>query len=197
MLKDFLSKSFNLFIRVLSAVHKFLYFGNFKKKHITYGFVNGKFVITSVDHYDYITEVQKKILKFAKKYDRETFIKMVLTEALTGCNFVIFSPPGNDNKYVQFWTGDHSLKYDFCAIKTNGLKKYYYPILGLLSEFEFVDDKIPNYTGKKYFEIAKTKDMITVDANFRIDIDSATKFTETIFKQIYKVKTNKLIVKVE
>ena len=184
-------------IKIRNAVFRYFYFSNFEKKHVTYGFVNGKFQITSTSHEDFIAAIQSKINKLSGSNDHETFIRLALTEAIGGCNFIIFSPPDHDNKYVQFWTGDHTLKYDFCAIKTNGLKKYYYSVLGLLSESGFVNQKIVTNVGKRFFEIEKTKNQITVDANFGVDIESASKFTEAIYKQIYKVRGKKLIARVE
>lgn len=180
-----------------SKIHRYLYFGNFRKKHITYGFVNGKFQITSVDHSDFILNIQKKINKLAKNNDRKEFIKLALSEALTGCNFIIFSVIGESNKYIQFWTGEHQLKCNFYANDVNKLKNCYLSIIGLLSEIGFVNDTIPEYRGHMFFKIDKGTDYISVDANFRKDLDLAVDFIDIIFKQIYKTKGNKLVAKVE
>ena len=187
---DFVFNSYNI-------IHRYLYFGNFKKKHITYGFVNGKFQITSVDHPDFILNVQKKINKFSKNTNRKEFIKLALTEALSGCNFIIFSIVGDSNKFVQIWTGDHELKYNFYANDVNRLKNNFLSTIGLLSEIGFVNDSIIEYRGRMTFKIDKGKDYISVDANFRKDLDLATEFIDIVFKQIYKTRPNKLVAKVE
>lgn len=178
-------------------IKSYLHFANFRKKHITFGFVNGKLQITSVDHSDFILNVQKKINKLANSSNRKEFIKLALTESLEGCNFIIFSVSGQDNKFVQFWTGEHQLKYNFYANDVNKLKNHFLSIVGLLSEMGFVNDSIPEYRGRMTFKIDKGTDYISVDANFRKDLDLAVEFTEIIYKQIYKSKSGKLIAKVE
>jgi len=180
-----------------SKIHRYLYLGNFRKKHITYGFINGKLQITSVDHPDFILNVQKKINKLAKNTDRKEFIELALTEALEGCNFIIFSVIGESNKYIQFWTGENQLKCNFYANDINKLKNCYLSIIGLLSEIGFVNNTIPEYRGRMTFKIDKGKDYISVDANFRKDLDLAVDFIDIIYKQIYKTKGNKLTAKVE
>jgi len=175
----------------------YLHFANFRKKHITFGLVNGKFQITSTDHPDFILKVQKKINKLGNNPDRKEFIKLALTETIGGCNFIIFSPQGEGNKFIQFWTGDHTLKFDFYANKVNNLKNHFLSIVGLLSEMGFVNSEVPEYRGRMTYKVDKGTDYISVDANFNKDIELATEFTEIIFKQIYKIKLKKLIAKVE
>ena len=180
-----------------SKIHRYLYFGNFRKKHISYGFIDGKFQITSVDHPDFIQNVQKKINKLANNPDRKEFIKLALIQALDGCNFIIFSVIGESNKYIQFWTGEHQLKYNFYANDVNKLKNCFLSVVGLLSEMEFVNDSVVEYKGRMTFKIGKGKNYLSVDANFRKDLDLAAEFVDTVFKQIYKTKGNKLVAKVE
>ncbi|MBF0208950.1 MAG: hypothetical protein HQK53_18980 [Oligoflexia bacterium] len=194
--RSYLLKILYFSLSVFWAVKRYLYFKNFEKKHITFGFVDGKLQITSTSHEDFIMAVQKRI-NGIKTTDRKDFIKTALTEALEGCNFIIFSPINDENKYVQFWTGDHKLAYNFYANKTNHLRKFYYSITGLLSESGFVNEDIPDYRGFKVYKVEKTKGYTSVDANFKKDIDLAVEFTETIYKQIYKSKSSKLIAKVE
>lgn len=197
MLNNVLINACNFFIKNLKQIHKYFYLGNFRKKHITFGLVNGKFQITSVDHPDFILNVQKKINKLANGSDRKEFIKLALTEALEGCNFIIFSPQGHDYKFIQFWTGDHTLKLDFYANKVNRLKNHFLSIVGLLSEMGFVNSEVPEYRGNMVYKVDKGTDYISVDANFKKDLDLATEFTEIIYKQIYKISSKKLMAKVE
>jgi len=178
-------------------IKTFFYYQNFRKKHLSFFWSGGKLQIISTDHEDYIAAAQKKLDKISKKYQRKKFIELALKEALEGCNFIIFSPPEDDNKFVQFWTGEHTLKYNFYANNTNKLKKYFLSIIGLLSEMGFVNSQIDQYKGSMVFKIDKGEDYISVDANFYKDYDLAVEFTEIIYKQIYKSKTGKLIAKVE
>lgn len=178
-------------------IRRYFYNGNFTKKHITFAVVNGKFQVTSTNHEDFILAIQKKLDKFSLKNDRKKFIKLALTNSLEGCNFIIFSVSGEDNKFVQFWTGEHQLKYNFYANDVNKLKNHFLSIVGLLSEMGFVNGSTPEYRGRMTFKIDKGTDYVSVDANFRKDLDLAVEFTEIIYKQIYKSKSGKLIAKVE
>lgn len=177
-------------------IKRYFWESNFTKKHIIFGFINGKFHISTVEHEDFIVEAQKKINSFDCK-NRIDFIKQSLVESLGGCNFIIISPENDDNKFVQFWTADHKLKLNFWSNKTNGLKKYYLPIVGLLSESGFVNDEIERYSGSMVYKVEKGKDHISVDADFRNNLDLASKFTEAVFKSVYKIGKSKLVVKVE
>lgn len=177
-------------------VKRYLYNGNFTKKHISFAMVNGKFQVTSTNHEDFILAIQKKLDKFSLKNDRKKFIKLALTESLEGCNFIIFSVSSEDNKFVQFWTGEHQLKYNFYANDVNKLKNCFLSVVGLLSEMEFVNDSVVEYKGRMTFKIDKGTNYISVDANFRKDLDLASEFVDVVFKQIYKTK-DKLVAKVE
>jgi len=180
-----------------SKIRRYFYNGNFTKKHIIFAMINGKFQVTSTNHEDFILAIQKKLDKLSQKNDKKKFIKLALTESLEGCNFIIFSASSEDKKFVQFWTGEHQLKYNFYANDVNKLKNHFLSIVGLLSEMGFVNDTIPDYRGHMTFKIDKGTDYISVDANFKKDLDLAVEFTEIIYKQIYKAKSNRLIAKVE
>ena len=190
-------KFLDLILTTYYKVKRYLYNGNFTKKHITFAMVNGKFQVTSTNHEDFILAIQKKLDKLSLKNDRKKFIKLALTESLEGCNFIIFSVSGEDNKFVQFWTGDHQLKYNFYANDVNKLKNHFLSVVGLLSEMGFVNDTVPEYRGHMTFKIDKGTDYISVDANFKKDLELAVEFTEIIYKQIYKTKGSKLVAKVE
>lgn len=196
MFEKTLVKAVLLERKIRNWLHEYFYFSNFKKKHFSFGFVNGKLQITYTKHEDFIASIQKKINSLDKK-NRLDFVKQALAFALDGCNFIIFSPEDCENKFVQFWTGEHCLKYNFCAIKTNGLKKYFYSILGLLSEYGYINKKFITGNGKGFYEIEKSKDMINVYADFGKNTESTAEFVEEVFKKIYKIGTKKLEVKVE
>lgn len=178
-------------------IKKYLYFKNFEKIHLTFGTSNGKFQITRTNHVDFVATAQKEIDKLAKTKTGEELITEALKISLDGCNFIIFTPEGEDKKFVHFWTGEHQLKFKFIAHDGNKLKNLFLSTIGLLSEMGFVNDSIPDYRGHKVFKIDKGRDYISVDANFKKDIDLATEFTKIIFKQLFKVGRKKLIARVE
>lgn len=178
-------------------VREYLYYGNFRKKHLSFSFSNGKFQITSLNHDDYIAIAQKKINALAKDNNLETFIKLSLIEATNGCNFIIFSPLGEKYPFIQFWTAGHNLKFNFTANKINKLKKYYLPIIGLLSQSGFVNDLTKNYSGFDTYKITKSDDSIYIDAKFHKSFDLAAKLTATIFRDIYQSKNKKIVAQVE
>lgn len=206
--KPFIDRFDYYFFKIRDAILKFVftvyyktkryfYNGNFVKKHLTFGVGGGKIQIVSTNHEDYIVAVQKKINKLSIKKKRREFIKLALTEALNGCNFIVFSISGDENKFIQFWTGEHQLKYNFYANDVNKLKNHFLSVVGLLSEMGFVNDTVPEYRGHMTFKIDKGTDYISVDANFKKDLELAVEFTEIIYKQIYKTKGSKLVAKVE
>ena len=53
---------------------RYFYNGNFSKKHLTFGVVDGKIQITSTSHNDYIAAAQKRINKLSKLKKRKKFI---------------------------------------------------------------------------------------------------------------------------
>lgn len=177
-------------------IRRYFWESNFTKKHLTFGVVDGKLQITSIEHGDFIQAVQQKIDKLVQK-EKGDFVKSGLRESLEGCNFIIFSPVNNDNTFIQFWTAENKLKFNFYANKTNKLKKYYLSVIGLLSETGFVNNQIEKYSGSMVYKVDKGKDYISVDANFGKDVEKASKFTEIIFKDIYKIGSQKLRAKVE
>lgn len=126
--------------QLIYKISRYIYFGNFRKKHISFSFVNNKLQIITVDHPQFIRALQNKINKFSHTNNFE-LIKFSLTEALHGANFVTISDKNNDNLFIQIWTGEHTLKFDFYANKKNKLTKFYYPLLGLFSEQGFVGEK--------------------------------------------------------
>ncbi len=178
--------------RITRQVAEFFYFQNFKKKHISIGWVNGSLSIASVNHEDMVAGIREKIEKLKGVKKREEFIGLALGLALEGCNFIIFSLPGNKDIFVQFWTGRDRLDFDFCGNRINGLRKHYLALVGLLSEFGYVDRRIDKYQGKKKFKTVKTKSFRSVDVNFGRNVEEAARFTELVFRKIYKVKGKKL-----
>lgn len=149
------------------------------------------------EHSDFIIKVQSKLDEFSKTNSQKDFIKLALAEALGGCNYIIFSPENDDNTFIQFWTGENGLKFNYYANKVNKLEKYYLSFIGLLSEAGFVNETTQNYRGSMIYKIDRGADHISIDADFKSDIDSATKFATMVFQQIYKTGNKQIIAKVE
>lgn len=181
-------------LNVYRKITDYLYISNFKKQHITFGIIDGKFHISRINHKDFIIQVKKKIAKIGKTNNRIKFIKLALQESLGGCNYIIFTDPENDNNYVQFWTGEHKLKYSFYADGVNQKKEYFLSTIGLLSEMGYVNSKNEGYRGRMIYKVKKETETTTVDANFYKDISLATDFTEKYFSQIFQTKSKKLEV---
>jgi len=196
MKDDWKSKIIYWIYLTYCKIKRYFWESNFTKKHLSFGIVNGKLQITSSEHEDFINSVQKKINKINQK-NLSDFIKLSLEEGLGGCNFIIFSSEKDNGKFVQFWIAEHKLKFNFWANKSNRLKKYYLSIIGLLSESGFVNNDIEKYSGRMVYKLEKEKDHVSVDANFQKDLESASKFTVAVFKDVYKIGPQKLVVKVE
>lgn len=198
---NYFFKIINIILRFVFITYqrivRFFYNGKFSKKHIAFKLADGKMQITTVDHKDFINSTQKELDKLSINLERIKLIRIALERSVDGCNFIIFSSKNDENKFVQFWTENHQLKYNFYSCKTNKLEKYYLSVLGLLAEKGFVDSSNPEYKGRMTFKVKKREDYISVDANFRKDLNLAVEFTERIFRDIYKIRKNKLVVKVE
>lgn len=164
---------------------------NFNKTHISLKYSDGKIQITTTNHEDFVKTTQEKIDNFSKSNGTEKFIESVLKESLGGCNYVIFEQKENQNKFIQFWTGNKKLEFDFHAIKSNGLKKYYYSILGVLADqgFSNIDDK-STYS----YVLVKNKETLGIQANFKNNIQLASQCTALILTKIYGLKTEMINV---
>lgn len=180
-------------IQLYYRFSRYLYFSNFRKKHILFSFQNNKLQITTIDHPQFIRELQNKINKFPH-INNYNLIKFSLTEALHGANFVTISDKNNDNLFIQIWTGEHTLKFDFYANKKNKLTKYYYPLLGLFSEQGFVGEKNEVYRGWMVYKVKKDKNIINITINFYNDIPAATDFIDKLFTNIFKTISGDLKV---
>lgn len=178
-------------IELIYKVSRYLYFSNFRKKHISFSFQNNKIQITTIDHPQFIRNLQNKINKFSH-IDNFDLIRFSLAEGLHGANFVTISDKNNDNLFIQVWTGEHTLKFDFYANNKNKLAKFYYPLCGLFSEFGFVGEKNEVYRGWMKYNVRKDKNVINVTTNFYQDIAIASDFIDKLFTNIYKTKEGNL-----
>lgn len=104
------------------------------------------------------------------------------------------SQKGNENKFIQFWTGNKKLEFDFFATKGNHLKRYFYPVLGVLSEQGFVDR---SFRKKNSFNIKKYMGMLNIQADFGKDVKKASKCVELILTKVYRIKPEDIEIEVK
>lgn len=90
------------------------------------------------------------------------------------------------------------MELDFPMLKTNGLKKYKYSVLGLLALSGFADGCFPEpsmlsffYRNPYYlFYISEVEGMENIKASFHHHFNLAADFTQKVFKEIYKTDFN-------
>ena len=104
--------------------------------HLIVTIKDWKFSISWIDHASYAKEKEAHCNNLKTKLAPEDFVKEVFEECKK-CNFVVFGFEKKSKKYLQFWLGDNSIKFDYPMIKDNQLGKYKYQVLGLLAESGF------------------------------------------------------------
>lgn len=162
---------------------------NFDKTHMTFSYDGGKLQISKTSHKDFIKIAQRKINKLSGENDLERLIQGALEVALDGCNSVIFKKKGKDNRFVQFWTGKYCLEFDFFANKANGLKKYYYEVLGVLADQGISREvKRDGYV----YELIKNKEVLGIQSDMGKNIPLASRCIETIMTKVYKMKPSEI-----
>lgn len=202
MVKKYFYKGFNWLIIQYYRVKSYVFWGEFEKKHFLLEKKGSQIRLMIKNHVDFIEEVRGNIDSFKKKKDEEKYIKYALEQALGGCVYIVIS---KGEKFVQFWTGRGRLDYDFPIKKGNSNKKYYYQVLGLLADMDFVRDSfvpsnMPSFTGIKPNYSYKVEDdgkMKTITAYFKRMVPEATEFTMKMFGEIYREKKGELEIKVE
>jgi hypothetical protein len=148
-----------------------------------------------------VDEVEIEIAKYRGKRWGKKFIKFVLEQALSGCNFVIIE---SDNVFCQFWTARSKLEMDIPLVRGNGLKKYYYTVIGLLTDMNYF--KYPftrtglstalNVPEHFTFRVDEEDDFTKITGYFDNRIDQAVEFVDRLFREVYEVKSKELEIKV-
>lgn len=183
--KSPLEELFWIGLKTFMRLRLFFYFLNFKKRHIWFEFERGRLKIRFLKHEDFIKLIKSRLANL-KKLKRGLFLTRALSEALGGCNFIIFWPKKNKNRFVQFWTGKGRLEFNFYANKRNGLDKYYYPLLGLLAEKGYARKEAAK-NKKKVFKLQKGYQIVSIDVDFGREIIEAAEFINLVYKKIYKI----------
>lgn len=178
----------------------YVFRGEYSKKHIIFQKEGSQLKISFISHDDFVKEKQKKIDDFKKKENEAKYIEFAFEQAIEGCNYVIFS---KGEKYVQFWTGRGKLDFEFLADKVSGNKKYYYQMMGLLADMDFVRNTFApsglTFTEpSKYnkYKVESVGDLKKITAYFKKRVGSATEFTMMMFKEVYKTKGGDLKIEV-
>lgn len=183
---------FDIYYRLRNYVFR----GEYSKKHIIFRKEGSQLKVSLVNHDDFVEEKQKKIDDFKKKENEAKYIQFALEQAIDGCNYVIFS---KGKYFVQFWTSRGKLDFDFFVNKVNGNKKYYYQVMGLLAEMDFVKNTFApsglTFTDpSKYnkYKVEVEGDLKKITGYFKKEVGLATDFTMMMFKEIYKAKKGNL-----
>jgi hypothetical protein len=141
-----------------------------------------KWDIAVLKHKNYIKVTQNKLNKLSKLLPLDVFIKQSIEEAYDGCTFVIFSSKNNKDTFVQFWTKDKSLFFNFCATPVNKLTKYYKKIIILMEKMGY---KQGNFGEINKYELTLRPKEISIDLDFKKDTNKAAELSYRIFKEIY------------
>jgi hypothetical protein len=187
----------NLIFRIQAYVHS----GEWTKQHISFVKEGNKIRFVVKSHDDFVDEVEIEIAKYKGKRWGKKFIKFVLEQALSGCNFVLIE---SDNVFVQFWTGRSRLEMDIPLVKGNGLRKYYYTVIGLLTDMNYFKYpftrtgiptilKVPEHFT---FRVDEEEGFTKVIGYFDKRTDQAVEFVDRLFREVYEVKNKVLEIKV-
>jgi len=198
--EKYLYRAFYWMVNQYYWVKVFIFRGEFQKKHILIQRNGSQIKLVIKNHPEFVSEKQEAINAFKKKDNEKKLIRFALEQAIDGCNYVVFS---KENNYVQFWTSGGKIRFDFPLNKLNKYRKYYYQVLGLLADNDFVRNTFApsglTFTDPaKYnkYKIDTNIALTTIEGYFGKMIDKATDFTELMFKEIYKSKKERLEIKV-
>ena len=185
-----------IFIWIMTGVYKvqqYVASGEWSKQHLSFIKEGNRFKLVVKDHFDFVEEVEIEIAKYQGKRWGKRFIKYILGLALSGCNFVIFEC---DDVFCQFWTAKGRLEMDIPFSKGNGLKRYYYSVMGLLTDmnyfkYPFTRTGIPTILSVPEhftFRVDEEEKFIKIVGFFDKRTDQAVEFVDRLFREVYAVK---------
>lgn len=154
-----------------------------RRKHVIIGLVDRRLTVRVLNHEDFVEEVVLRLEKIRRKVKPGVFIRQALEET-RDCKYIIFQC-GRDDEFIQFWRDDGKIMLDFPMLKTNGLGKYRYQVLGLLAENGFYKMKNPGKLLNYFFEIKPLGEGETIQASFAKDIETAADFCFNVFTKIF------------
>lgn len=188
-----LKKVLILLTSLVYRIQAFAKSGEWTKKHFTFVKDGNKYKLIIKSHDDFVEDVEIEIAKYKGRRWGKKFIEYILELSLTGCNFVIFEC---DNVFVQFWTGRGKLEMDIPLVKGNGLRKYYYTVIGLLTDmnyfkYPFTRTGIPTFLKIPEhftFRVDEGEGFTKVVGFFDKRTDQAVEFVDRLFREVYEVK---------
>lgn len=186
---------------LIYKVRQFMADGEWTKQHFSFVKEGNKFRFVVKSHEEFVSDVEIAIASYKGKRCGKKFISFVLEQAMSGCNFVIFE---SDGLFVQFWTAKGRLEMDIPLVKGNGLKKYYYAVIGLLTDmnyfkYPFTRTGMPTFlkVPEHYtFRVDEVDDYTKITGYFDKRTDQAVEFVDRLFSEVYEVKGRSLKISV-
>jgi hypothetical protein len=183
----------NIYIFYLK-IRYWLRLQEFKRKHISISFKDGKVEVVIMSHDRCISKLKKRIRLYRKKHSFKETIKQSLIWGMKDCFFIVFESK-DEKKFVQFLTDRGKLNFLLPMSRRNGFERYRLALLGLLSEFNFVrkdllDDKFPSFRRYKYFFSidGEEKGYCALKAKFGKNCDLAAEYAYRALNEVMKVK---------
>lgn len=181
-------------------LRSYVFRGEYSKKHIIFQKEGSQIKISIKSHDEFVEEKQAKIDNFKKRENEAKYIQFALEQAIDGCNFIIIS---KGELFVQFWISRGRLDFDFPINTVNGNKKYYYQVIGLLADMDFVRNTFApsglTFTdSSKYnkYKVEVVGGLKKITGYFKKRVAQATDFTVIMFKEIYKSRKEEVKIEV-
>lgn len=125
-----------------------------------------------ISHYTYASFKEIDFAFLKNEVEPENYILEVLNRA-EGCHFIIFQT--DENNFIQFWTKENSLEFDFPLNKYNEKQKFENKIIKVAKKL--------NINNSKIVDLGKYK---TISIDFKNDLDLASNFSNQIFLKVFK-----------
>lgn len=157
------------------------------------------FSIKWYTHAEYIAFKEESLKLMAQETnDPIELIEFALREC-RHCTFIIFDC-GNEKRFIQYWLGDGKLMADWPIVeKGNDLKKFTYPMLGVLNSLDIHrhDSSVPNKPKRlPYYEKSEREGAQTYSIYFQNYPQDAVRYTEIMLRDVFKGKLEDLNIKI-
>lgn len=138
--------------------------------------------VAILTHNQYIQLRLDAILLASRSLPIQEFLKTTLTIALEN-TFITFGVP-NKEVFIQFWTRDKELEFDFPVKKTNQNGKYYNQLVLLLKNIG-IKEVVSKGKITNIYWIEKMGQSRNIKANFGTNTTLTAEFILTIFDTIF------------
>lgn len=185
-------------------LRNYLIVGDFHKKEIKVFFEDGKLRLRVRSRGEVIGQIMAEIQEFMDKTPSNAdIIPYSLQKALEGCNFINFTSKESGG-FIQFFTLKRKLEMIITLPNNKRGQKYYYTILGVLAENDFIKRKfhpprsfIGSEMPKHYtYEVAIEDESRFIDADLGRDVELAAKIVLEVFKRAYNNELHNMSVMV-